>query len=106
MLKRSGLDYSAPIEQIDDLEAYLEKSQTPFYFYSSHATRLYTEVDYTPNDLLIFGSETSGLPKHFFENYPDRFVTLPMVPGARCLNLSNTVAIALYEADRQLNYIN
>lgn len=102
-LKRAGLDYweGVNVSFIDDLEVYLENLTTPFYFFSSKAKKLYTEGSYSPDCHLIFGSETSGLPPIFFEKYPEKFVTLPMKEGARSLNLSNTVAIAIYEAIRQ-----
>lgn len=102
-LKRSGLDYweGVDVEMIDDLMEYLEKKTTPFYFLSSKAKKQYTDIHYTPADALIFGSETSGLPEIFLERWPERFVTIPMLPGARCLNLATSVGITLYEALRQ-----
>ncbi|PIS00675.1 MAG: tRNA (uridine(34)/cytosine(34)/5-carboxymethylaminomethyluridine(34)-2'-O)-methyltransferase TrmL [Chlamydiae bacterium CG10_big_fil_rev_8_21_14_0_10_35_9] len=104
-MKRAGLDYykNSEIELIDSLPDYLDKHSNPFYFFSSKATKNYTEVSYPANSFLIFGSETSGLPKEYFERWPDNFVTLPM-KRPRCLNLSNTVAIATYEALRQQNF--
>lgn len=106
-LKRAGLDYwnEVEIEQIDDLESYLENTNHPFYFFSSHSTKNYSEVSYTQNDLLIFGCELKGLPPCFLEKYPDRFVKIPMKKDSRCLNLSNAAAIASYEALRQTNYL-
>ncbi len=106
MLKRAGLDYwnDVKIEEIDNLEAYLEKTNSNFYFYSSHATKSYFEITHMPDDVLIFGSETSGLPDVFQQKWPDRFVTLPMLNKKRCLNLSNACAIALYEALRQTTF--
>ncbi len=104
-LKRAGLDYykDFEIEIIEDLEKYLEKKNS-FYFFSSKATKNYTEVKYSNNSILIFGSETSGLPDHFHKKYSDRFIKIPMKKNARCLNLSNSVAIGLYEAFRQNNF--
>ncbi len=102
-LKRAGLDYweDTPIEFIDDLPKYLEQCSQYFYFFSSKARCLYSDIRYTRDDLLIFGSETAGLPALFFERWPERFITLPMVPGARCLNLATSVGIGVYEAWRQ-----
>lgn len=98
-LKRAGLDYwdGVNVEEIDDLEAILG---TSFFFFSSKATKLYTEAPYTPDSLLIFGSETSGLPDIFWEKYSEHFYKIPMVEGARCLNLSNCAAIVTYECLR------
>ncbi|MES2199015.1 MAG: tRNA (cytidine(34)-2'-O)-methyltransferase [Chlamydiota bacterium] len=105
-LKRAGLDYwdGVSVEVIDNLLEYLSHIQTPFYFLSSHAKKSYTEVAYTPNDLLIFGSETAGLPSIFLEKWPELFITLPMMNDSRCLNLANTVSIVLYEAWRQQGF--
>ncbi len=105
-LKRAGLDYwdGVSVTLIEDLEKFLLQAPTPFYFFSSHATKLYTEVAYTPQDHLIFGSETAGLPPIFLQKWPELFVTIPMVKDSRCLNLSNTVSIVLYEALRQNHF--
>lgn len=105
-LKRAGLDYWEGVEVtiLDDLESFLQHTQEQFYFFSSKAVRLYTDVNYNSTDLLIFGSETSGLPPHFFQQWPDRFLKIPMIPTARCLNLATTVGIALYEALRQQEF--
>lgn len=102
-MKRAGLDYCKDtiIELIDDLHSYLEQTDKIFFFFSSKVKKSFTDIDYPHNPILIFGSETSGLPSSFLEQYPDRFVTLPMAREARCLNLSNTVAIAAYEVCRQ-----
>ena len=105
-LKRAGLDYwdEVPIDVIDNLETFLEETDHPFYFFSSKATKSYTEIEYTNNDLLIFGSETTGLPPHYFTRWPDRFYTIPMASNARCLNLSNSVSIVLFEGLRQQQF--
>ena len=105
-LKRAGLDYwnEVNIELIDHLDTLLETETKPFYFFSSKSKKTYTEITYTPDDLLIFGSETAGLPPIFFERWPERFYTIPMATGARCLNLSNSVSIVLFEALRQQNF--
>lgn len=102
-LRRAGLDYweGVNVTIIDDLVSFLEETDTPFYFFSSHAEVLYSDVDYPEDPILIFGSETSGLDPIFKERWPDRFVTLPMKKGSRCLNLSNSAAIAVYEVLRQ-----
>lgn len=104
-LKRAGLDYweGVSVKEESAIEEYLDKLTTPFYFFSSKAQKCYTTIDFGPNDHLIFGSETSGLPPFFHEKWSSHFYTIPMKPGARCLNLSNSVAIVLYEAYRQIN---
>ncbi|HSX14027.1 MAG TPA: tRNA (cytidine(34)-2'-O)-methyltransferase [Chlamydiales bacterium] len=105
-LKRAGLDYWNDVEiiEIDNLPDYLQEQGLPFFFFSSHATKMYTEAEYSPNSQLIFGSETSGLPKSYFERWPECFFTIPMNSNARCLNLSNSANIVLYEALRQTHF--
>lgn len=104
-LKRAGLDYweGVAVEEIESLENYL-KSFSSFYFFSSKAKKVYSEVSYHEHSLLIFGSETSGIPDWVWEKWPDRFVTIPMMDESRCLNLSNSVAVGLYEGLRQLGF--
>lgn len=102
-LKRAGLDYwdEVYVEEIEDLDRYLEKISVPFWFFSSKAKTPYTKAAFSLDSLLIFGSETSGLPKAFYERWPEKFITIPMINKGRCLNLSNAVAIAIYEVLRQ-----
>lgn len=106
-LKRAGLDYweGVDVTLIDDLMEYLENETRPFYFFSSKATTIYTETSFENDVVLIFGSEPGGLPDQFVNRWPERFLTLPMQEGSRCLNLSNSAAIALYEVLRQSHFI-
>ncbi len=105
-LKRSGLDYweDVNVTTIENLENYLENSNCAFTFFSSKASKLYTEMSYSQTDYLIFGSETSGLPDVFFQRWPERFAKIPMIEGVRCLNLATSVGIGVYEAWRQNNF--
>jgi len=105
-LRRAGLDYwdGVKVSFIDDLEQFLEQSVHPFYFFSSKAERSYTETSYGAEDLLIFGSETSGLPDTIHERWPEQFRTIPMLPEKRCLNLASSAAIVVYEAWRQQGF--
>lgn len=105
-LKRAGLDYwdEVEIEMIDDLEEFLLSEKRPFYFFSSKVDKKYTDIEYTKDSILIFGSETKGLPESFFKKWPEKFYTIPMAEDARCLNLSNSVSIVLFEGLRQLNF--
>ncbi len=106
-LKRSGLDYweGVNVTIIEDLYHYLEETPHPFYFYSSHATNLYTTPSYDPASILIFGSETQGLAPIFHTTWPEKFFTIPMQKKSRCLNLSNAVSIVVYEAWRQQRFV-
>lgn len=106
MVKRAGLDYFADvsIQTISSLDDYLNSTSDPFYFFSSKGKQSFTDVSYPENTLLIFGSETSGLPPSFLEKWPERFVKIPIKSTARCLNLSNSVAVAIYEGLRQQSF--
>lgn len=105
-LKRAGLDYweGVKVTIIEDLVEYLEAADAPFYFFSSKGTSTYTSVNFPENSILIFGSESAGIPLSFWEKWPESFLTIPMKQGSRCLNLSNAAAIVLYEALRQNNF--
>jgi tRNA (cytidine/uridine-2'-O-)-methyltransferase len=105
-LKRAGLDYweGVSVEVIDDLLKYIDTTNSPFTFFSSKAKISYSSLSFHPDHLLIFGSETSGLPSHLLERYPNRFATIPMLSGKRSLNLATSVGIVLYEAWRQQGF--
>ena len=105
-LKRAGLDYwhLLDIDYWDDIRDLFEAYQdNPKFFLTSKANRGYTQVHYDPESLLVFGRETTGLPDWIHEEYPEQCLRIPMIPDpkARCLNLSNAVAVVVYEAFRQ-----
>ena len=108
-LKRAGLDYRefASLAVHDDLDDCLESLRHPRVFaFSSKATHCYTNVSYRAGDALLFGPETRGLPRELLDNLPEkRRLRLPMRPGNRSLNLSNTVAVSVYEAWRQNGFL-
>lgn len=105
-LKRAGLDYweGVDVTFIHNLEEYLSNTSNSFYFFSSKVQKKYSDIEYKSDDILIFGSETSGLPNSFYEKWPDRFATIPMIPQARCINLATSVGIVLYEGLRQKGF--
>ena len=105
-LKRAGLDYwlGVKVEIADTLQEVLDHCPGLPHFFSSKATKRYSDVSYSSNDLLIFGSETSGLPLELQEIYSKNFLTIPMKPGQRCLNLATSAGIVVYEAWRQRNF--
>jgi len=108
-LKRAGLDYWHMMEyhvheSFEELMALYPEAK--MHFLSTKAPRNYVEVDYGENDFLVFGCETRGLPESLLARVYERCVRIPMVPGARSLNLSNSVAIVLYEALRQQGFAN
>ena len=105
-LRRAGLDYweEVDISTTTDLDFYLQNTTATPYFLSSHAKKSYTEAKFDKDALLIFGSESHGLPKKYHEKYSKNFYTIPMKKNARCLNLASAAAIVLYEALRQHNF--
>ncbi len=106
MLKRAGLDYHdfVNVQKIDNLEEYLNNTKSSFYFLSSKVKTPYTEAKFEKDSILIFGSETTGLPNEYFNKWKKNFLTIPMT-DVRCLNLSTSVGIVLFEAYRQQNFI-
>ncbi len=103
-LKRAGLDYWDKLEiyYYDNWEDFVSKNKdSVLYFFTSKAKKFYTEKDYPDNCYLVFGRETTGLPAEITSAHAESCVRIPMRPTLRCLNLSNAVAIAVYEALRQ-----
>lgn len=108
-LKRAGLDYwwlMTPIQYYDGLEDFFSKNSGPFYYFSTKAKHVYTEIKYPDGCYLVFGKETAGLPEKLLYENPDNTVRLPMREEARSLNLANTVAIGAYEVLRQWDFPN
>ena len=106
-LKRAGLDYwhQLDITYYDGLDDFYAKNpEAEVYYFSTTAPHLYTEIEYPNPVYIMFGKETKGLPEDLLYNNPDRCVRLPMREGLRSLNLSNSVAIAVYEILRQGNF--
>jgi len=104
-LKRAGLDYwdKARIRRYGDWAEFEPVVCGSHHFmFSTKGTRPYWEARYQPGHLLIFGSETRGLSEDLLKMHAERVLTVPMKEGARSLNLSNAVAIVLYEAIRQV----
>ena len=105
-LRRAGLDYFLGVEvkKIPSLKDYLLKSDAPKYFMSSKAPTSLYSAEIKEGAIFIFGSETKGLPDYTRELWGNDFYTLPMHKDARCLNLSNSVSIVIYEALRQQDF--
>ena len=105
-VRRAGLDYWHLVEvfdyeNLDDLFAKHPEARQDLWLTTTKAPRSYEEARFTPDSWLFFGKETAGLPLAFREAYRDRCIRLPMISEARSLNLSNTVAVCVYEALRQ-----
>ena len=106
-LKRAGLDYFGlvNITVLPSFDQFMEMfPDAQYHFATTKAPRSYTEVSYGPEDVLVFGCETKGLPESLLSRVYDRCIRIPMRQEARSLNLSNSVAIILYEALRQQDF--
>ena len=103
-VKRAGLDYwdSVNIRRIEHLQdLWNEFPDSNFYYLTTKTKNLYTDVKFKNGDFLVFGPETRGLPEDLIFSKGKNSVTIPMNDGQRSLNLSNSVAIVVYEALRQ-----
>lgn len=106
-LKRAGLDYwyLLDITYYSSLEDFFEKNKGgKFYYFTTKGTNVFTDVEYEDNAYLVYGREDAGLPEELLKENKESCVRLPMREEARSLNLSNTVAIGVYEVLRQWNY--
>ena len=106
MVKRAGLDYWPHLnyEVYENFEDFLEKNPDcigKLYMATTKARHIYTEVAYEPDSYLMFGKESAGIPEEILVKYEDYCMRIPMEYNIRSLNLSNSVAIVLYEALRQ-----
>ena len=108
-LRRAGLDYHefAKVDLHDDFEDYLQSAKPSRLFaLSTRGLKPYSEVEFSQGDAFLFGPETRGLPKPLRQSLPlERQLTIPMQPLSRSLNLSNAVALVLYEAWRQQGFL-
>ena len=111
-LKRAGLDYidSLKYHYFSSYEEYLkEYPYADTYYVTRYSDKVYSEFNFqciTHDIHLMFGRESTGIPHDILRNHHDRLLRIPMVPEARSLNLSNSVAIVVYEVLRQLKYPN
>ena len=107
-LKRAGLDYwdKLDVTYYENYEDFLTRNRgATMYFFTAHAEKSFAEVEYPDDVFLVFGRESVGLPSELVEANKEKALRIPMRKPLRCLNLSNSVAIAVYEALRQKDYI-
>jgi len=109
MLKRAGLDYWEHLDVTiyDSYEDFLEKNpkaRDKMYMATTKARHRYTDVSYEEDAYIMFGKESAGIPEEILVQTPDTAIRIPMNPQIRSLNLSNSVAIVLYEALRQNDF--
>ncbi|MEN8906552.1 MAG: tRNA (uridine(34)/cytosine(34)/5-carboxymethylaminomethyluridine(34)-2'-O)-methyltransferase TrmL [Clostridiales bacterium] len=108
-LKRAGLDYwdTVNIKYYDNYEELIHKNIEKKFFYSTtKATNLYSDIDYGGDEFIVFGKETAGIPEEILVKNKKNSIRIPMKQNIRSLNLANSVAIVLYEALRQTNFEN
>lgn len=106
-IKRAGMDYWDDLEVIryTNYEEFLEKNpNAKIYYATTKAKHTYTEANYEPDCYIMFGKESGGIPEEILVENPDTCIRIPMLDSIRSLNLSNSVAICLYEALRQNNF--
>lgn len=105
-LKRAGLDYwhLLDITYYDNLDDFFAKNSGPFFYFTSKGRHRHTDVTYPDGSYLVFGREDAGLPERLLFENPDHCVRMPMRKGVRCLNLSNSVAVGVYEALPQWDF--
>ena len=105
-LKRAGLDYWDKLDicHVNNLEELISTNKdSNFYYFTTKTDKIYTATNYKKGDFLVFGPETRGIPEDILNKNQNTCVTIPMRKETRSLNLSNSVAIAAYEAYRQFN---
>lgn len=105
-LKRAGLDYwdKLDITYYDGLEDFFSKNSGPYFYFTTKGRHVHSDMTYPDGSYLVFGREDKGLPEELLYKNPDTCVRIPMRPALRSLNLSNSVAIGVYEVLRQLDY--
>lgn len=107
-LKRAGLDYwdKLDVRVYDNYEDFLKKNPgAVIYMATTKGRHVYSEVSYEPDCYIMFGKESAGIPEEILVEHPDRAIRIPMLSEIRSLNLSNSVAVVLYEALRQNHFI-
>ncbi len=108
-MKRAGLDYIKDLKMTiyEDFDSFVEKNPGQYYFYTRYSKKTYADAcyrDVMQNHYLIFGHEHDGIPKEILKRYIDACYRIPMSEDARSLNLSNCVALGIYEALRQQDF--
>ena len=106
-VKRAGMDYwpLLDVTRYINYREFLEKHpKATVWMATTKARRSYTEVSFSPDDFIMFGKESAGIPEEILVENEERCIRIPMLPAIRSLNLSNSVAIVLYEALRQNHF--
>ena len=106
-IKRAGMDYweHLDVTRYVNFQEFLEKHpNAKIWMATTKAKHVYTDVEFSPDDFIMFGKESAGIPEEILVDYEETCIRIPMLEKIRSLNLSNSVAIVLYEALRQNNF--
>ena len=106
-IKRAGMDYweKLDVTRYVNFEEFKEKHpNAKIWMATTKAKHVYTDVEFGPDDFIMFGKESAGIPEEILVDYEETCIRIPMLSEIRSLNLSNSVAIVLYEALRQQNF--
>ena len=106
-IKRAGMDYweHLDVRRYMNFEEFLEKNpNAKIWMATTKAKHVYSDVEFGPDDYIMFGKESAGIPEEILVNYEDTCIRIPMLDKIRSLNLSNSVSIVLYEALKQNNF--
>ncbi len=106
-LKRAGMDYweRLKVSRYLNYEDFLDKNKGSVIWYATtKSRRSYSDVHFEPDDFIMFGKESAGIPEEILVENEERCIRIPMIPGERSLNLSNSVSVILYELLRQNNF--
>lgn len=110
VINRSAVNYIDKVDYTlyDDFNDFVDKNSGEYYFFTRYGKKAHSDVDFSDNSkniYLIFGKESTGIPKEILRKYLDRCIRIPSSDNVRCLNVSNSVAIAVYEVLRQQDYL-
>lgn len=106
-VKRAGMDYwdQLDVTRYDDWNDFLERNPgAKIYYATTKGKHVYSDVSFEPDCFIMFGKESAGIPEEILVEYPEECIRIPMIGETRSLNLSNSVAIVLYEALRQNHF--
>ena len=109
VIKRSGVNYIDKVNYTlyDDWDDFCSKNEGEYYFFTRYGKKTHSEFDFSntnKNIYLVFGKESTGIPKEILRNNLDKCIRIPCTDNVRCLNVANSVAIGLYEVMRQQDY--
>ena len=108
MLKRAGLDYwdKLDVSVYDNFQDFLNRNPgAKLYLATTKAAKCYSDVEFEDDCYIMFGKESAGIPEEILKNYPENCIRIPMWGDIRSLNLSNSVAVVLYEALKQNDFM-